>query len=197
MIDIAIKRLNHVPYVSTNGKKMAVWSSIKEILLWCPSPGCNTVLNALKCLLGYPECEAYMHPCSQREQLLFLRQFMMVSHGTLLVDVDSLQDLSTLTILHDMVKHNHAKSKTSEVLNCSEMLKQIITKYANTSFKIPVDAMTKKHFLPAVRRVGMDKKSSISDDDIGASDASLGVQEVPKVNTVKLLLKNTPKLSLP
>ncbi|XP_053382655.1 uncharacterized protein LOC123540702 isoform X2 [Mercenaria mercenaria] len=152
-VDIALIRLNHLPFVVTNNRKMAVWSDLKEIMLWCPSPQCCVVLDALKLILGYPAYERAMHPCSQLEQLMFLKHFMFVTHGTLLVDIDSLRDGARLALLYNMVKEKHTKPNNQTVFNCTKMLKTFTEKYANTSFKIPLSSASGKMLLPAVRRI--------------------------------------------
>lgn len=152
--DIALMRLNHVPVIVTNKRKMAVWSDVKELLLWCPNPKCRVVLNALKSLLGYTDSETAVHPCSQLEQLLFLKQFLFVAHGTLLVDLDIIRDACNFRLLKHMVKEKHAKSEDPNVINCTRIRARIVEKYVNTSFKIHLnDNGSIKTLLPAVRRV--------------------------------------------
>jgi hypothetical protein len=152
-INVAMLRLDHIPFVVSNNKRMAVWTDVKEILLWCPSPHCCVVLDNLKLLLGYPTNETNMHPCSQLEQLMFLKHFMFVTHGTLLVDIDSLKDVAKLYLLFQLVKEKHTKPCNNTVLNCTKMLKGFTEKYANTSFKIPLTFASTKLLLPAVRRI--------------------------------------------
>ena len=153
VVDIARIRLDHVPFVITNNKRMAVWSDVKEILLWCPSPHCCVVLDTLKLILGYPTYETMMHPCSQLEQLMFLKHYMFVPHGTLLVDINSLKEGSKFSQLYHRVKEQHNKPGSHPVLNCTKMLKIFTEKYANTSFKIPLTVASNKMLLPAVRRI--------------------------------------------
>lgn len=152
-METTVLRLCHVPYVVTNNRRMAVWSDVKEVLLWCPEPKCSVVLNSLKMMLGYPASEAAMHPCSQLEQLLFLKHFIYITHGTLLVDLDSIGDTAKLTVLRDLVRQKHAKSKDLMISNCTKMLKTLTYKYANTSFKIPLNFASSRRYLPAVRRM--------------------------------------------
>lgn len=152
-METTVVRLRHVPYVVTNNRRMVVWSDVKEILLWCPEPKCSVVLNSLKMMLGYPALEAAMHPCSQLEQLLFLKHFIYITHGTLLVDLDSIGEAAKLTVLHNLVRQKHAKSKDPIINNCTKMLKTLTNKYANTSFKIPLNFAPSRQYLPAVRRM--------------------------------------------
>ena len=123
-LQTAKQKLNHIPYIMSGHKKMAVWSDIRETLfVGCAHPRCSVVLNALKHELNYPSSEMYMHACTQTEQLQFLRQFVIVSPGTLLVDLNCLKNSERLMKLHDMVAVKHRKSKDTCTLQCNNIVK--------------------------------------------------------------------------
>ena len=125
-LEAAKQKLNHVPYITSNHKKMAVWSDIKEVLfISCMNMKCTVVLNALKHQLNYPASETRMHACTQTEQLLFLRQFIIVTPGTLLVDLNFLKNSETLMKLHDMVSVKHQKSREINTQQCNNMAKNM------------------------------------------------------------------------
>ncbi|XP_052234952.1 uncharacterized protein LOC127847239 isoform X2 [Dreissena polymorpha] len=165
-VEIAFNRLNHAPYIVSNYQRVATWCDIKEIFLWCPHPSCKVVLTALKCLLKYPESEKCMHPCSESEQLLFLKQFMVVPHGTLLVDLSTLKNRELLTTLYEMVRRKHVKSSNSVILACSKVRQEIVAKYCNTSIKVPLHSLREIKVLPAVTRAHYkDNISEVKNDE--------------------------------
>ena len=128
---------------------MAVWSDLKEILfISCVNVKCIVVLNALKHQLNYPASEALMHACTQTEQLLFLRQFIIVTPGTLLVDLNCLKNSETLMKLHDMVSVKHHKSKEVNSQQCYNMSKR---KNSNDIVGLPLKVSRK--LVPAVGRI--------------------------------------------
>jgi len=162
VVDIALKRLGHITSIFYNHQRLVSWSDIKEVFLWCPYPQCKVVLTALKCLLGYPDSDKSMHPCSQLEHLLFLRQCMIVPTGTLLVDVNSLKNIEILATLHEMIRRKHAISCNKIVVTCAKYRSDMMSKYAHTSFKVPAHLMQRQALVPAVSRgssneVGMNK----------------------------------------
>lgn len=123
-LQAAREKLNHIPYILSGQKQMVVWSDIREVLFMsCINPKCTVVLNALKHQLNYPASETYMHACTQTEQLQFLRQFIIVSPGTLLVDVNCLKNSEILMKLHDMVSVKHRKSKEINTQHCNNLVK--------------------------------------------------------------------------
>ena len=123
-LQTAKQKLNHIPYILSGHKKMAVWSDIREALfVACANPKCTVVLNALKHELNYPASDVYMHACTQTEQLQFLRQFIIVSPGTLLVDLNCLKNSEKLMKLHDMVSVKHQKSKDTNTRQCNNLAK--------------------------------------------------------------------------
>ena len=156
-LQAAKQKLNHIPYIVSNHRKMAVWSDVKEILFMsCLNPKCTVVLNALKHRLDFPASETHMHPCTQTEQLLFLRQFIIVAPGTLLVDVSCLRNSETLMKLHDMVSVKHQKSKEINTQQCNHMakLKERDSVCLGNNKAEQLKILGKRKFLPAVVRDG-------------------------------------------
>lgn len=153
IIDLTLCRLSHLPLIFSNEQRLASWSDIKELCLWCPNPRCMVVLNALKCLLRYPESNQHMHPCSQLEHLLFLKKFVVVLPGTLLVNIDVIQKKDVILTLYQMVKQKHAQSNDQDIMECSNIFAANVNTYCNVTFKIPLKCFKGKKVLPAVRRV--------------------------------------------
>lgn len=158
--EIILCRLQHVPWIESNFQRLVSWLDLREACVWCQNPRCNVVLTALKCLLHYPESEHYMHPCSQLEQLLFLKQYVVIPSGTLLVNLTALQNPDAVLTLYHMVKQKHAVSDNPEISQCSQMLSEVLKRYSNTSFKVPLKSLGRNKLLPAVRRTGVTTNTS-------------------------------------
>ena len=159
-LEIAKQKVKHVPYITSGHKKMAVWSDLKEILfISCVNVKCIVVLNALKHQLNYPASEAFMHACTQTEQLLFLYQFIIVTPGTLLVDLNCLKNSETLMKLHDMVSVKHHKSKEVNAQQCYNMSKR---KSSNDIMGLPLKVSRK--LVPAVGRIMAGEGEGHSDE---------------------------------
>lgn len=164
IVDITLQRLSHLPFIWSNKQQVASWSDVREICVWCPNPACKVALNALKCLLGYPASEQHMHPCSQLEHLLFLKQFVVIPHGTLLVNINAIKNPDSIATLHHMIKKKHARSKNPTVVQCSSKFSEITDRYTKVPFRVPLKSLTRTKVLPAVRRSVENTSSEVEDN---------------------------------
>ena len=179
-LQTAKQKLNHIPYIVSGNRKMAVWSDIRETLFsGCAQLRCCVVLNALKHELNYPTSEMYMHPCTQSEQLQFLRQFIIVSPGTLLVDLNCLKNSQRLMKLHDMVAVKHRKSKDPSTLQCNNVAKSRgLDSLSCKDLELHVRKNSKNRLIPAVIRVVGETDRTVKDS------GTQKVRHLPLVNLI-------------
>jgi len=165
--DIILQRLSHLAIIWSNRQKLASWSDIREICVWCLNPNCKVVLKALKCLLRYPDSERHIHPCTQLEHLSFLKQFVVIPCGTLLVDIKAIDNKDSILTLSHMVKVKHERSRNPECVLCSRLLYQRNADNSKAKFMVPLRSVVKGKILPGVKREG--KSTQCEEESTGAS----------------------------
>ncbi|XP_062578235.1 uncharacterized protein LOC134240151 [Saccostrea cucullata] len=129
------RHLQHMPYISNaRNQKMAVWTDVKEIFFPSCTKSCDIVLRELKSILNYPKSEKFMHPCTPRDHVAFLRQFRYVSIGTLLVQINKL-DYGEVSLWERVLKRHISPSKDRQFC-CSPTTKGHPPAHEEVSFTI-------------------------------------------------------------
>ncbi|XP_061166889.1 uncharacterized protein LOC133175790 [Saccostrea echinata] len=129
------RHLQHMPYISNaNNQKMVVWTDFKEIFFPSCTKNCDIVLRELKSILNYPKSEKFMHPCTPRDHVAFLRQFRYVSIGTLLVQINKL-DYGQVSLWERVLK-KHISTSNDRPFCCSPATKSHSPVHEEVSFTI-------------------------------------------------------------
>lgn len=109
--------IQKMPVIYDDGKQMAVWTDIKEIIFpSCSESLCDIVLTVIKEILGYPRDETNASPCTPKQQMAFLRNFRIVPCGTLLVNTRVVQ--AKIAMLKNLVRTRHLTSEEIQSREC-------------------------------------------------------------------------------
>ncbi|CAC5394256.1 unnamed protein product [Mytilus coruscus] len=116
-ISQAEMHIQKMPVINEEGKQMAVWTDIKEIIFpSCSDSLCDIVLTVLKEILDYPQNEQNASPCTPKQQMAFLRNFRIVPCGTLLVNTKTIQE--KIQTLKSMVRTRHITTEEVHSREC-------------------------------------------------------------------------------
>jgi hypothetical protein len=106
-----------MPKIEDDGKYMAVWTDIKEIIFpSCSDSRCDIVIDVIKKIFDYPNQEINASPCTPKQQMAFLKNFRIVPCGTLLVNTRTILD--KIEILQSMVQKSHITSVKTSSKEC-------------------------------------------------------------------------------
>jgi hypothetical protein len=145
------KNLSRMPYIpNERHQKMAVWTDVREILFPSCNKNCKIVLEEMKSILNYPKTEKYMHPCTARDYIAFIRQFRFVSMGTLLVRIDKIDGNQ---ILWERVLRRHLSENSTQFccLPATKTPSNCHKKASLTILKFQKSCIQSKEFLvPAI-----------------------------------------------
>ncbi|XP_069106361.1 LOW QUALITY PROTEIN: serine-rich adhesin for platelets-like [Argopecten irradians] len=170
---LASKYIDHMPHVEDNNSRFAVWSDVKEVLFpSCSDPECDIVLNALKVVSRYPWEGSKMQACTPKQQMNFLRNFRLVTSGTLLVVLQFVKD--NIDSLWEMVWLKHGTSHDICSRRCHYARSQSCVEHTSSSSD---KGPSGKHDSTDGNKVDMKKNSIDSDNGNGIyqhdSDCSL------------------------
>lgn len=116
-ISQAEMHVQKMPKIEDDGKYMAVWTDIKEIIFpSCSDSRCDIVIDVIKKIFNYPNQEINASPCTPKQQMAFLRNFRIVPCGTLLVNTRAVLD--KMEILQSMVQKSHITSVKTSSKEC-------------------------------------------------------------------------------
>lgn len=116
-LTLAEMHIQKMPVILDDGKQMAVWTDIKEIIFpSCSESLCDIVLTVIKEIVGYPEDETNASPCTPKQQMAFLRNFRIVPCGTLLVNTRIVQE--KIIMLKNLVRTRHLTSEEVHSREC-------------------------------------------------------------------------------
>lgn len=116
-ISQAEMHIRKMPKIEDDGKYMAVWTDIKEILFpSCSDSRCEIVIDVIKTIFDYPNQEINASLCTPTQQMAFLRNFRIVPCGTLLVNTRAVLD--KMEILQSMVRKRHITSVKTSSKEC-------------------------------------------------------------------------------
>ncbi|VDI14898.1 Hypothetical predicted protein [Mytilus galloprovincialis] len=116
-ISQAEMHIQKMPVINEDGKQMAVWTDIKEIIFpSCSDSLCDIVLTVVKEILDYPQNEQNASPCTPKQQMAFLRNFRIVPCGTLLVNTKTIQE--KIQTLKSMVRTRHITTEEVHSREC-------------------------------------------------------------------------------
>ncbi|ESP01370.1 hypothetical protein LOTGIDRAFT_230664 [Lottia gigantea] len=145
--------IDKLPFIEVDGQQMSSWIDVKELLFpKCSEPNCCEVLNCLMKKFLNPSNLNLMHPCSEKEQKLFLRQFKLVFQGCMLVSLPEVK--KRLDILQAEVELNHLEKTGKEA--CSYLQ----TTCSKCSPRRPKTSLPRQRNLSEKRPKSADKVNS-------------------------------------